>query len=135
MADVPPCVLQYPDVTSNSCEPISQSQHEKLLSACRQYSRQYHDMQTKYIDIIYSVAEKVMLQSQTAQIKQLKTLLDKNIADTMHELQETRKIEVKNLTIVRRDKDEFERYVEDVLFLFSNNFLFIKNILYIKIIE
>lgn len=111
MTDVPPCVLQYPDVTSSSSEPLSQSQHEKLLSACRQYSRQYNDMQTKYLDIIYSAAEKVMLQSQSAQLKQMKMLLDRSIADTMNELQETRKIEIKNLTIVRRDKDEFERYV------------------------
>lgn len=109
MSDVPPCVLQYPDVTNSSGEPLSQSQHEKLLSACRDYSRQYHEMQAKYIDIIYSAAEKAMLQSQSAQVKQLKTLLDKSINETMHELQETRKVEVKNLTIVRRDKDEFER--------------------------
>lgn len=58
-----------------------------------------------------------MIQSQATQVKLLKATLDKSISDMMHDLQETRKHEVKNLTTVRRDKDEFERCVNTIFIL------------------
>lgn len=61
----------------------------------------------KYHDVIYNLAEEILRKSQERQMKQLKTLLEKETSEVMRQLQTSRKTEVKQL--VWKDKDELER--------------------------
>lgn len=82
---------------------------ERLLNSCRQYSQQYHELQKKYHEAIYTAAEKILQTSQEGQLKLLKTSLEKVNNEVMHQLREARKVEVKNLALIHKDKDEFVR--------------------------
>lgn len=114
---MPPCPLDSGAVPESSEENttdgdktgIVRSQSERLVASCREHSAIYRDIQEKYHEAIYSTAEKVMKASQTNQMKQLKTSLDKVTSEVMHQLQEARRNEVKNLATVHRDRDELVR--------------------------
>lgn len=82
---------------------------ERLLNSCRQYSQQYRELQKKYHDTIFATAEKVLQTSQDSQLKLLKTSLEKVNNEVMHQLREARKVEVKNLALIHKDKEEFVR--------------------------
>ncbi|KAH8353319.1 hypothetical protein KR084_010264 [Drosophila pseudotakahashii] len=90
------------------------TQETRLRSACREYTSQYRELQEKYHEAIYSAAEKVLKTSQTGQTKQLKASLDKVTGEVMHQLQEARRNEVKNLATVHRDRDELIRMKREV---------------------
>ncbi|KAH8273566.1 hypothetical protein KR018_001382 [Drosophila ironensis] len=90
------------------------TQESRLRSACREYTTQYRDLQEKYHEAIYTAAEKVLKTSQTGQVKQLKASLDKVTGEVMHQLQEARRNEVKNLATVHRDRDELVRMKREV---------------------
>ncbi|XP_020812640.1 1-phosphatidylinositol 4,5-bisphosphate phosphodiesterase classes I and II isoform X2 [Drosophila serrata] len=90
------------------------TQETRLRSACREYTSQYRELQEKYHEAIYSAADKVLKASQTAQVKQLKASLDKVTGEVMHQLQEARRNEVKNLATVHRDRDELVRMKREV---------------------
>lgn len=76
---------------------------------CREFSSAYQEIQEKYHEIIYSTAEKVMRNSQTSQMKQLKTMLEKETNDVMRQLNLVRRDEVKNLALKHKDRDELVR--------------------------
>ncbi|XP_039949094.1 1-phosphatidylinositol 4,5-bisphosphate phosphodiesterase classes I and II isoform X4 [Bactrocera neohumeralis] len=123
--EVPPC---FPDIgdlnedcvdgaTSSGGESpalVTRSQQERLLASCRDYSTQYRDIQEKYYEIIYALADKVLRNSQANQMKQLKASLDRVTSEVMHQLQEARRTEVKNLSSVHRDRDELVRMKREV---------------------
>nr|XP_036222652.1 1-phosphatidylinositol 4,5-bisphosphate phosphodiesterase classes I and II isoform X4 [Bactrocera oleae] len=123
--EVPPC---FPDIgdlnedcvdgaTSSGGESpalVTRSQQERLLASCRDYSTQYRDIQEKYHEIIYALADKVLRNSQANQMKQLKASLDRVTSEVMHQLQEARRTEVKNLSSVHRDRDELVRMKREV---------------------
>ncbi|KAH8281909.1 hypothetical protein KR054_004039 [Drosophila jambulina] len=90
------------------------TQESRLRSACREYTSQYRELQEKYHEAIYSAADKVLKASQSAQVKQLKASLDKVTGEVMHQLQEARRNEVKNLATVHRDRDELVRMKREV---------------------
>ncbi|XP_070067644.1 1-phosphatidylinositol 4,5-bisphosphate phosphodiesterase classes I and II isoform X2 [Drosophila takahashii] len=90
------------------------TQESRLRSACREYTSQYRELQEKYHEAIYSAAEKVLKTSQAGQTKQLKASLDKVTGEVMHQLQEARRNEVKNLATVHRDRDELIRMKREV---------------------
>ncbi|XP_022223760.2 1-phosphatidylinositol 4,5-bisphosphate phosphodiesterase classes I and II isoform X7 [Drosophila obscura] len=90
------------------------TQESRLRSACREYTAQYRELQEKYHEAIYTAAEKVLKTSQTGQMKQLKASLDKVTGEVMHQLQEARRNEVKNLATVHRDRDELVRMKREV---------------------
>lgn len=88
---------------------VTRSQQDRMLTSCREYSTQYRDIQEKYHEIIYALADKVLRNSQANQMKQLKASLDRVTSEVMHQLQEARRTEVKNLSSVHRDRDELVR--------------------------
>ncbi|KAH8412514.1 hypothetical protein KR009_002733 [Drosophila setifemur] len=90
------------------------TQESRLRSACREYTSLHRELQEKYHEAIYSAAEKVLKTSQTGQMKQLKASLDKVTGEVMHQLQEARRNEVKNLATVHRDRDELVRMKREV---------------------
>lgn len=89
---------------------MPRSQSERLIPVCRDFSTNYQELQEKYHDLIYSTAEKVLKNSQASQMKQLKTGLEKETSDVMRQLNVMRQKEVKNLSVVHRDRDELVRY-------------------------
>lgn len=112
-AAVPPCPS---DLTESSTENDSgqstglpRSQSERLIPVCRDFSTAYQELQEKYHEIIYSTAEKVLRTSQANQMKQLKTCLEKETSDVMRQLNLIRRNEVKQLSLVHRDRDELVR--------------------------
>ncbi|XP_015028767.2 1-phosphatidylinositol 4,5-bisphosphate phosphodiesterase classes I and II isoform X3 [Drosophila virilis] len=123
--EVPACPLDLGDSSEESAgagelgdEAASSSlegtQESRLRYACREYTTQYRELQEKYHEAIYSAAEKVLKNSQTSQMKQLKASLDKVTGEVMHQLQEARRNEVKNLATVHRDRDELVRMKREV---------------------
>lgn len=106
--EIPSCVQDVNECSEDSSVP-NRTQHERLLNACREYSTQYKEIQEKYYESIYSTAEKIMRNSQTNQMKQLKTSLDRVANEVMHQLREARRNEVKNLASVHRNRDELTR--------------------------
>lgn len=116
--EVPACPLDLGDSSEESAEVGEDlaggsqdggTQETRLRTACREYTSQYRELQEKYHEAIYSAADKVLKASQTAQVKQLKASLDKVTGEVMHQLQEARRNEVKNLATVHRDRDELVR--------------------------
>ncbi|XP_064539007.1 1-phosphatidylinositol 4,5-bisphosphate phosphodiesterase classes I and II-like, partial [Drosophila montana] len=123
--EVPACPLDLGDSSEESAgagelgdEAASSSldgtQESRLRYACREYTTQYRELQEKYHEAIYTAAEKVLKNSQTSQMKQLKASLDKVTGEVMHQLQEARRNEVKNLATVHRDRDELVRMKREV---------------------
>ncbi|XP_044779859.1 1-phosphatidylinositol 4,5-bisphosphate phosphodiesterase classes I and II isoform X2 [Drosophila simulans] len=102
------------DLAGGSSSLDGRTQESRLRSACREYTSQYRELQEKYHEAIYSAAEKVLKTSQTGQTKQLKASLDKVTGEVMHQLQEARRNEVKNLATVHRDRDELIRMKREV---------------------
>lgn len=119
--EVPPCPLDLGDSSEESAgagelgdeaaaaSSLEGTQDSRLRYACREYTAQYRELQEKYHEAIYTAAEKVLKASQTSQTKQLKASLDKVTGEVMHQLQEARRNEVKNLATVHRDRDELVR--------------------------
>ncbi|XP_026835324.1 1-phosphatidylinositol 4,5-bisphosphate phosphodiesterase classes I and II isoform X2 [Drosophila erecta] len=102
------------DLAGGSSGLDGRTQESRLRSACREYTSQYRELQEKYHEAIYTAAEKVLKTSQTGQTKQLKASLDKVTGEVMHQLQEARRNEVKNLATVHRDRDELIRMKREV---------------------
>ncbi|XP_016944165.1 1-phosphatidylinositol 4,5-bisphosphate phosphodiesterase classes I and II isoform X3 [Drosophila suzukii] len=102
------------DLAGGSSSLDGGTQESRLRSACREYTSQYRELQEKYHEAIYSAAEKVLKTSQASQTKQLKASLDKVTGEVMHQLQEARRNEVKNLATVHRDRDELIRMKREV---------------------
>lgn len=97
------------DGDSSERPSVTRSQSERLILVCREFSTAYQEIQEKYHEIIYSTAEKVMRNSQTSQMKQLKTMLEKETNDVMRQLNLVRRDEVKNLALKHKDRDELVR--------------------------
>lgn len=109
---IPPCptdLSETSDGDSSDRPSVTRSQSERLILVCREFSSAYQENQEKYHEIIYSTAEKVMRNSQTSQMKQLKTLLEKETNDVMRQLNLVRRDEVKNLALKHKDRDELVR--------------------------
>ncbi|KRF98253.1 uncharacterized protein Dwil_GK23786, isoform D [Drosophila willistoni] len=124
--EVPPCPLDLGDSSEESAggtelgdematsSNLESTRESRLRSACREYTAQYRELQEKYHEAIYAAAEKVLKTSQSGQTKQLKASLDKVTGEVMHQLQEARRSEVKNLATVHRDRDELVRMKREV---------------------
>lgn len=97
------------DGDSSERPSVTRSQSERLILVCREFSTAYQEIQEKYHEIIYSTAEKVLRNSQTSQMKQLKTMLEKETSDVMRQLNLVRRDEVKNLALKHKDRDELVR--------------------------
>lgn len=108
---VPPCPSDLGE-SSNGDASDRPAIMERLIPVCREFTTSYKEVQEKYHELIYSTAEKVMRNSQTNQMKQLKTILEKETNDVMRQLNLLRRNEVKNLSLVHRDRDELVRYVK-----------------------
>uniref|UniRef100_A0A182KC59 Phosphoinositide phospholipase C n=1 Tax=Anopheles christyi TaxID=43041 RepID=A0A182KC59_9DIPT len=105
---VPPCA------SASDAEGMGDAQAERLRQICRDHAGSYREVLEKYHDIIYTLAEDLLRQSQDAQIKQLKTQLERETSEVMRQLQLSRKSEVKQLAMVHKDKDELERMKREV---------------------
>ncbi|XP_054744599.1 1-phosphatidylinositol 4,5-bisphosphate phosphodiesterase classes I and II isoform X1 [Anastrepha obliqua] len=123
--EVPPCVPDIADINEDSSDAAassgvensslgSRSLQERMLASCRENLLQYRCIQEKYHEIIYELADKVLRNSQANQMKQLKVSLDRVTSEVMHQLQEARRTEVKNLSSVHRDRDELIRMKREV---------------------
>uniref|UniRef100_A0A6E8VYQ8 1-phosphatidylinositol 4,5-bisphosphate phosphodiesterase n=1 Tax=Anopheles coluzzii TaxID=1518534 RepID=A0A6E8VYQ8_ANOCL len=105
---VPPCA------SVSDAEGTGDAQAERLRQICRDHAGSYREVLEKYHDIIYTLAEDLLRQSQDAQMKQLKTQLERETSEVMRQLQLSRKSEVKQLAMVHKDKDELERMKREV---------------------
>ncbi|XP_011296574.1 1-phosphatidylinositol 4,5-bisphosphate phosphodiesterase classes I and II isoform X2 [Musca domestica] len=118
--EVPPCVRDVGEKSEmlesagEAVTALDASIEERMLLACRQNVLQYQELQRKYHEIIYAVAEKVLQNSQESQNKQLKSSLDRVNNEIMHQLKVARKKEVENLALVHKDKDELVRMKREV---------------------
>ncbi|XP_063703185.1 1-phosphatidylinositol 4,5-bisphosphate phosphodiesterase classes I and II isoform X2 [Culicoides brevitarsis] len=104
VSPIPPCVDPNTESATN----------ERLQAICRDHSNTYRDTLEKYHESIYNLAEEIVRKSQERQMKQLKTLLERETSDVMRQLQMSRKNEVKQLVLVHKDKDELERMKREV---------------------
>uniref|UniRef100_A0A182NEY3 1-phosphatidylinositol 4,5-bisphosphate phosphodiesterase n=1 Tax=Anopheles dirus TaxID=7168 RepID=A0A182NEY3_9DIPT len=105
---VPPCA------SAADGEVAGDAQAERLRQICRDHAGSYREVLEKYHEIIYTLAEDLLRQSQDAQMKQLKTHLERETSEVMRQLQLSRKSEVKQLAMVHKDKDELERMKREV---------------------
>lgn len=133
---MPPCVTDIVegsgDNNSGETTPaLDGSIDERFTAACRQYILQYQEVQKKYHEIIYGTAEKALQNSQESQMKQLKASLERVNNEIMHQLKEARKVEVKNLALVHKDKDELVRWVSTIELTSGNANLFINVYVYV----
>lgn len=111
---VPPCPADLGETSDGDAGDrpgVTRSQSERLIAVCREFTSSYKEVQEKYHELIYSTADKVMRNSQANQMKQLKTTLEKETNDVMRQLNVVRRNEVKNLSLVHRDRDELVRYI------------------------
>lgn len=109
---VPPCPAdlgEASDGESTERPSVTRTQTDRLITVCREFTASYQEVQEKYHDVIYSTAEKIMRNSQTSQLKLLKTLLEKETNDVMRQLNLARRNEVKALALIHRDRDELVR--------------------------
>lgn len=110
---VPPCPSDLGESSDGDSSErpagFTRSQSERLVPVCREFTTSYKEVQEKYHELIYSTADKVMRNSQANQMKQLKTLVEKETNDVMRQLNLLRRNEVKNLSLVHRDRDELVR--------------------------
>lgn len=79
---------------------------ERLITIYKDYLNQEKELREKYNEVIFTVVEKLMKNSQSNQLKTLKVLLEKETEYVMRELQATRRDEVKKLSKIHKDKDE-----------------------------
>nr|CAD7401563.1 unnamed protein product [Timema poppensis] len=93
---------------------LPRSQSERLLVVCKEHVAQERELQEKYHEQVFSTVEKLMRGSQSAQLKTLRALLERETADVMRRLQAARRDEVKALIKVHRDKDELVRVKREV---------------------
>ncbi|XP_052899038.1 1-phosphatidylinositol 4,5-bisphosphate phosphodiesterase classes I and II [Anopheles moucheti] len=105
---VPPCA------SASDADVTGDAQSERLRQICRDHAGSYREVLEKYHEIIYTMAEDLLRQSQDAQMKQLKTQLERETSEVMRQLQLSRKSEVKQLAMVHKDKDELERMKREV---------------------
>uniref|UniRef100_A0A182T1K0 Phosphoinositide phospholipase C n=1 Tax=Anopheles maculatus TaxID=74869 RepID=A0A182T1K0_9DIPT len=105
---VPPCA------SASDADVTGDAQTERLRQICRDHAGSYREVLEKYHEIIYTLAEDLLRQSQDAQMKQLKTQLERETSEVMRQLQLSRKSEVKQLAMVHKDKDELERMKREV---------------------
>ncbi|XP_053676254.1 1-phosphatidylinositol 4,5-bisphosphate phosphodiesterase classes I and II [Anopheles nili] len=105
---VPPCA------STTDTDGTGDAQAERLRQICRDHAGSYREVLEKYHEIIYTLAEDLLRQSQDAQMKQLKTQLERETSEVMRQLQLSRKSEVKQLAMVHKDKDELERMKREV---------------------
>ncbi|XP_058125571.1 1-phosphatidylinositol 4,5-bisphosphate phosphodiesterase classes I and II [Anopheles ziemanni] len=106
---VPPCAP-----SSDAGDVAGDAQAERLRQICRDHASSYRDVLEKYHEIIYTLAEDLLRQSQEAQMKQLRTQQERETSEVMRQLQLSRKSEVKQLAMVHKDKDELERMKREV---------------------
>lgn len=115
---VPPCPSDLTECTESDggerSTGVQRSQSERLIPVCRDFSTNYQELQEKYYEIIYGMADKVLRTSQANQMKQLKTCLEKETSDVMRQLNVMRRNEVKSLSLVHRDRDELVRFVLNI---------------------
>uniref|UniRef100_A0A182PPS9 1-phosphatidylinositol 4,5-bisphosphate phosphodiesterase n=1 Tax=Anopheles epiroticus TaxID=199890 RepID=A0A182PPS9_9DIPT len=105
---VPPCA------SVSDAEGTGDAQAERLRQICRDHASSYREVLEKYHEIIYTLAEDLLRQSQEGQMKQLKTQMERETSEVMRQLQLSRKSEVKQLAMVHKDKDELERMKREV---------------------
>lgn len=88
--------------------------NERLLNLCRENAATYRDLLEKYHEQIFAIAENLLHKSQDNQMQQLRKQMEKETSEVMRQLQHSRKSEVKQLALVHKDKDEFERMKREV---------------------
>ncbi|XP_026463393.1 1-phosphatidylinositol 4,5-bisphosphate phosphodiesterase classes I and II-like [Ctenocephalides felis] len=85
-----------------------------LARLVREHAIQLKELQERYHETIYSIAEKALKQSQANQMKALRALLDRETAELGQILETTRRKEVKDLAKKHRDRDELIRMKREV---------------------
>lgn len=111
---VPPCPAELgegSDGDTSDRPGVTRSHSERLMAVCRDFSTSCQEVQEKYHEMIYCTAEKVLRNSQANQLKQLKTMLEKETNDVMRQLNLARRNEVKDLALKHKDRDELVRLV------------------------
>lgn len=79
---------------------LPRSQSERLLAVCKAHVQQERELQEKYYESLFATVEKVMKNSQSNQLKTIKLLFDREMADVMRKLQANRHGEVHVLVLM-----------------------------------
>ncbi|RZF39598.1 hypothetical protein LSTR_LSTR001119 [Laodelphax striatellus] len=93
---------------------LPRSHSERLLNLCKEHIERERELKERYHDMIYNAAEKALQTSQANQLKDLRSLLDKETGDVMRRLEAVRRTEVKELSKGHKDKDEVMRMKREV---------------------
>ncbi|CAB0007541.1 unnamed protein product [Nesidiocoris tenuis] len=93
---------------------IPRSQSERMLAVFKDHIHQERELVEKYHELVYGCAQKVMMTTQSQQLKMLHVLLEKETSEVMRKLQATRRQEVKALAKQHRDRDELVRMKREV---------------------
>ncbi|KAK6642093.1 hypothetical protein RUM44_013816 [Polyplax serrata] len=107
----PPDYAESDDSTKGT---LTRTHSERLITICKDYLTQEKELREKYNEVIFTIVEKLMKNSQSNQLKTLKVLLEKETESVMRELQTTRRDEVKKLSKIHKDKDEMVRIKREV---------------------
>ena len=91
-----PETAESPEVDDASSPPkgLPRSQSERLLSVCKEHLSQERELQEKYHESMFQTVDKVMKMSQSAQLKTLQMLYERETADIKKKLQAQRHDEV-----------------------------------------
>ena len=98
--------LDYAESDDSTKGSLLRTNSERLITICKDYYNQERELKEKYNETIFNLVEKLMKNSQSNQLKNLKVLLEKETESVMRELQAARRDEVKKLSKIHKDKDE-----------------------------
>ncbi|XP_048526774.1 1-phosphatidylinositol 4,5-bisphosphate phosphodiesterase classes I and II isoform X2 [Dendroctonus ponderosae] len=94
---------------------LPRSQSERLLAISKDYTTQEKELREKYFELIYSTAERVMIQRQDNQKAVLKDRFDKEVNILVRKIQADHKVEVKMLSKKHRNRDTLNRVKREAM--------------------
>ncbi|KAG8225967.1 hypothetical protein J437_LFUL006196 [Ladona fulva] len=93
---------------------LPRSHSERILALHKEHVGQERELREKYHEAVFSTLEKVMLTSQTNQLKALSDLSKRETEEVMKKLENMRKEEVKARSKIHKDRDEMIRIKREV---------------------
>ncbi|GFT85488.1 1-phosphatidylinositol 4,5-bisphosphate phosphodiesterase classes I and II [Nephila pilipes] len=90
-------------------EDLRKNFNQTMLALSKEHFNAELEICSKYQEPLYSALNKVMLQSQSAQVQALHSLHDREVSELMKRLDAQTKEEMKNLSKKHKDKNELSR--------------------------
>ncbi|GFS91481.1 1-phosphatidylinositol 4,5-bisphosphate phosphodiesterase classes I and II [Trichonephila clavipes] len=103
-------ILRYgPTGPRAQLEDLRKNFNQTMLALSKEHLNAELEICSKYQEPLYSALNKVMLQSQSAQVQMLHSLHDREVSELMKRLDAQTKEEMKNLSKKHKDKNELSR--------------------------